>query len=167
MNDDTTKGPLIRSPARLVIAIAICLAAGNIGGAVTNAGPGSWYASLAKPDFAPPGAVIGLIWTVLFILMGFSLYLVWMEVESTPLARTAILIFSGQFILNILWSFLFFGLHSPLYGLIDIIVLFFAIAGTIVVFYKIKPAAAGLLVPYIAWVAFASFLNYSIWAMNG
>ncbi|MDD1717601.1 MAG: tryptophan-rich sensory protein [Methanoregulaceae archaeon] len=166
MNGDQAKPRLIRSPARLVIAIVLCLAAGNIGTLVIDTGPGSWYDQLVKPDFTPSGEVIGLIWTVLFILMGIGLYLVWMEGTRTREAGTAMAVFGVQFALNILWTLLFFGLHSPFFGLAEILVLLLAILITIASFLRVRPAAAALLLPYILWTAFAAFLNYRIYVLN-
>ncbi len=166
MMENEAKPRLIRSPARLATAIVLCLLAGNIGTLVTNVGPGSWYDQLSKPDFTPSGAVIGLIWTVLFILMGIALYLVWMEGTRTREAGTAMAVFGVQFALNILWTLLFFGLQSPLFALGEILVLLLAILGTIVSFMRVRPAAAALLLPYIVWVGVATYLNYQIYVLN-
>ncbi len=166
MNDEQALTKRIRSPVRLVVAILLCLVVGNMGTVVTDTGPGSWYSQLVKPSFTPPGVVIGLIWTVLFILMGIALYLVWMEDAHNPLARIAMGIFGAQLLLNLLWTFLFFGLQSPIYGLVDILTLLIAVAVTIVCFYRVRPAAGALLLPYILWLVVATYLNYQIWVLN-
>jgi benzodiazapine receptor len=156
----------IPSYPKLAAAILLCVIAGSLGSLVTITGPGSWYASLQKPFFTPPNWVFAPMWITLFVLMGIALYLVW---ESGPQHRdvqVALGIFSVQFILNVLWSFLFFGLRSPLLGLVDILLLWIMIAATIGAFYRVKKSAAYLLVPYIAWVSLASALNGAVWFMN-
>ncbi|MCQ8894480.1 MAG: tryptophan-rich sensory protein [Methanolinea sp.] len=161
------KGRWIQSPARLLAAIILCNMAGFVGSLVTVTGPGSWYQGLVKPSFSPPNFVFGPVWTTLYILMGISLYLVWMESLAGKKTTVALVFFGAQLGLNTLWSFLFFGLQSPFLGLIEICVLWACIVATVVLFFRIKPAAAYLLVPYLLWVTFASFLTYTIWVLNG
>ncbi|MDH7510733.1 MAG: tryptophan-rich sensory protein [Methanolinea sp.] len=156
----------IRSPVRLLAAILVSNLAGVIGSVFTVTGPGSWYASIVKPSFNPPGYLFGPVWTTLYILMGISLYLVWMEGLSGKKVTWAVIVFAIQLCLNTLWSILFFGLRSPFLGLVEIVVLWVFIAVTIVLFYRISRPAAYLLVPYILWVTFASFLTYTIWTLN-
>ncbi len=156
----------IRSPLILLIAIVICNLAGLLGSLVTVTGSGSWYAGIAKPFFSPPGFVFAPVWTTLYILMGISLYLIWMEGTGRKEVRIALFVFAVQLVLNGLWTFLFFGLQSPLLGLIEIIVLWIFIVLTIVLFYRIRKTSAYLLVPYLLWVSFASFLTYTIWILN-
>lgn len=156
----------IQSVPKLAATVLLCVILGSLGSLVTITGPGSWYASLQKPFFAPPGWVFAPLWITLFVLMGIALYLVW---ESGPYRREvqiAIDVFGAQFVLNVLWSFLFFGLKSPLLGLLDIIILWWLILATIVTFYRVRKGAAYLLVPYIAWVSIATALNASIYLLN-
>jgi tryptophan-rich sensory protein len=157
---------VIRSPVRLLAAILICNLAGIIGSVFTVTGPGSWYASIAKPSFNPPGFLFAPVWTTLYILMGISLYLVWMEGLSGKNVTPAAIFFAIQLGLNALWSFLFFGLQSPFLGLVEIVILWVFIAGTIILFHRVSRPAAYLLVPYLLWVTFASFLTYTIWTLN-
>lgn len=157
----------VRSPLKLLAAIVICNLAGIIGSLVTTTGEGSWYAAIEKPHFNPPGFVFGPVWTTLYILMGISLYLIWMEGTGRREVRLALIFFSTQLVLNALWTFLFFGLQSPFLGLVEIIILWLFIVATIVAFYRINKTAAFLMVPYLAWVTFAAFLTYSIWILNG
>ncbi|NYZ74046.1 tryptophan-rich sensory protein [Candidatus Micrarchaeota archaeon] len=146
--------------------IMICLAAGGIGSLFTMQSIPTWYAGLNKPDFSPPNWVFGPVWTTLYILMGIAAYLVYAKGMKKKEIRGALMIFGGQLVLNTLWSILFFGLHSPLYGFVCIIALWLAIAATIWKFYGVSKNAGLLLVPYILWVSFASVLNLFIWMMN-
>ncbi len=127
--------------------------------------PGEWYAQLAKPAWTPPDAVFAPVWFVLYILMATAVWLVWKKYgvsgASGPLA-----IYVFQLILNGAWSWLFFGMHNPLFALVDIVALWFAILVTLISFWKIVPLAAVLLIPYIAWVSFAAILNWAIWNLN-
>lgn len=163
---EPAEGKTIRSYPHLIAAVLFCIIAGSLGSLVTITGPGSWYDSLAKPFFTPPGWAFAPVWITLFTLMGVALYLVWQEGTEKPNVRTALAIFGVQFFLNIIWSFLFFGLRSPLLGLFDIILLWVMIAATIAAFYRVKKTAAYLLVPYIAWVTLATALNGAVYLMN-
>jgi tryptophan-rich sensory protein len=151
---------------KLIFSIFICLFAGFIGSFFTTPAIPTWYATLLKPSFAPPNWVFFPVWTALFIMMGISLFLVWKKGLEDKTVKTAIYIFAGQLVLNALWSFAFFGLRSPLLGLMEIIILWMAILATIVTFKKLSRTAAYLLIPYILWVSFAAFLNYMIWRLN-
>jgi tryptophan-rich sensory protein len=106
------------------------------------------------------------VWTTLFILMGIALYLVWQSGTERREVQIALAVFGIQFALNVLWSFLFFGMQSPLLGLVDIVILWIMIAVTIVLFYQIRKIAGYLLIPYIVWVTIATALNYSIYILN-
>jgi tryptophan-rich sensory protein len=150
----------------MIAAVLSCIIAGSLGSLVTITGPGTWYAGLVKPWFTPPGWVFGPVWITLFTLMGIALYLVWQEGMEKPDVRKAVAIFGAQFFLNILWSFLFFGLRSPLAGLADIVLLWLTIAATIAAFYRVNKTAAYLLVPYLAWVTLAAALNGTIYFLN-
>ncbi len=156
----------IRSYPKLAAAVLFCLIAGSLGSLVTITGPGSWYATLQKPFFAPPNWVFAPVWITLFILMGIALCLVWESGTEKRDVQVALGIFGVQFILNVIWSFLFFGLRSPLLGFMDIILLWVMIVVTIRAFYRVKKSAAYFLIPYIAWVTLASALNGAIYFMN-
>lgn len=158
---------------RFVISIAICELAGVIGSVFTISNIPVWYATLAKPFFAPPNWLFGPAWTLLYFLMGAALFLIWEKGFVKPIAdpvkkqaKKAVGAFSVQLALNVIWSFLFFGLRNPLYGLIEIIVMWIAIAYTIKTFYPVSKKAAWLLVPYILWVSFATALNAAVWMLN-
>jgi benzodiazapine receptor len=150
----------------LIISVAICLVAGVIGSFFTTPNIPTWYADLNKPWFTPPSWVFGPVWTILYILMGISLFLVLREGWERRDVQIGTAVFGIQLALNILWSYLFFGLRSPLYGLIGIVALWIAILATIVWFFRISRPAAILLIPYIAWVSIATALNYSIYVLN-
>lgn len=158
---------LIRSPLKLLASVLICNLAGLIGSLVTITGEGSWYASIQKPPFNPPGFLFGPVWTTLYTLMGISLYLVWMEGTSRKEVRLSLGVFALQLGLNTLWSFLFFGLRSPLLGLVEIVALWISILATIIIVYRLQKTAALLMIPYLAWVTFAAFLTYTILILNG
>ena len=150
---------------KLILAIIICQLAGIVGSIFTSPNITTWYASIVKPAFNPPNWIFAPVWTTLFLLMGISLYLIIKE-KQTPKIRLAEGIFAIQLILNIIWSVLFFGLNNIGAAFAEIIILWIAIAATIYYFYKISKPAAYLLVPYIAWVSFATILNYSIFMLN-
>lgn len=146
--------------------IALPLIAGAIGSLFTAPNIPTWYATLAKPELNPPSWVFGPVWTVLFVLMGTAAFLVWRKGTHKRDVQFALSIFGVQLVLNTLWSIIFFGLQKPNYAFLEIILLWTAIAATIVVFRNVSKLAAWLLVPYIIWVSFASYLNYMIWMLN-
>lgn len=152
--------------SKLIASILICEAAGVAGSIFTTPKISTWYASLNKPSFNPPSWIFGPVWTALFLLMGIALYFVWEAAAKNKKAKEAAAIFGIQLALNILWSYLFFGLQNPFYALIEIFVLWLAILAAIIAFNKIDKKAAYLLLPYILWVSFAAFLNFSLWKMN-
>ena len=151
---------------KLIVSIAICLFAGFLGSFFTIPAIPTWYATLAKPSFAPPNWLFFPVWTTLFVMMGISLYLVWRRGLEGQQVKNALVIFAVQLILNVLWSAAFFGLRSPLSGLIEISILWISIAFTIMIFMKISRTAGLLLIPYIIWVSFAAILNFMIWRLN-
>ena len=148
------------------VSIAICAGAAIIGYLVTRKPVDSWYLKIIKPSFSPPDWIFGPVWSVLYLMMGISLYLVWFQETLGVYIKTALIIFGIQLFLNIAWSFFFFRAHSPLFALFDIAFLWLAIVFTIIYFYPISFVAAWLLVPYLIWVSFASILNYSVWRLN-
>ncbi|OQA31167.1 MAG: TspO/MBR family protein [archaeon ADurb.Bin336] len=150
---------------KLFALIILCEVVGSIGVIFTYPAIPTWYAFINKPFFSPPNWLFAPAWIILFLLMGVALYLI-LESKSSNQKNLAIILFAMQFFFNVLWSFLFFGLKSPLLGLIGIIVLWFSILATILSFYKISKKAAYLLIPYILWVSFATILNLAILLMN-
>lgn len=141
-----------------------CFIAAGIGGAASiQAGP--FYAQLVRPEWAPPGSVFGPVWSVLYLLMGIAAWLVWRE-GGFRAARTALTLFLVQLALNALWSWLFFGWHLGALAFVEVLLLWGAIVATLIAFWRIKPLAGALLVPYLLWVSFASALNYTVWQLN-
>jgi translocator protein len=121
----------------------------------------TWYDLLVKPALNPPSWVFGPAWTVLYVLMAVAALLVWKKKKWNALA-----VFGIQLGLNLIWTPLFFGLHSPGWAFVDIVLLWAAIVWTIVAFSKVSKTAAWLLAPYILWVSFAAYLNLSVWMLN-
>ena len=153
-------------PVKILFAVLICLLAGVIGSIFTTLSIPTWYASLHKPFFNPPNWLFAPAWTILYVLMGISAYLIWEKIRRYRPAKPALVIFAIQLVLNTLWSIIFFGLKNPLFAFIEIIILWTAILLTILKFHRISKTAAYLLVPYICWVTFASVLNYYILILN-
>lgn len=145
-------------------AILICFLAAAFGSYFTDTG--SWYESLNKPSFNPPSWIFAPVWITLYIFMGIAAGLVWHQGLQAPGVKTALIFFITQLLLNALWSFSFFGLQSPVAGLINILLLVFVLAITLLIFLKIQRLAGILLSPYLAWVLFAAFLNWQIVGMN-
>ncbi len=125
--------------------------------------PGPWYAALAKPTWTPPNWLFGPVWTVLYVMIAMAGWLVW---QQRARIDTPLLLWGTQLVLNGVWSWLFFGLERPGLAFLDIVALLVAIAATAGVFARISRAAALLLAPYFAWVAFATALNFAIWRLN-
>ncbi|MDB4665276.1 tryptophan-rich sensory protein [Verrucomicrobia bacterium] len=140
----------------------ICFLAASLGAFF---GPGAWYESLAKPFWNPPGWIFGPVWGLLYTLMAVAAWLIWRE-GGWQKQRGPIGIFLWQLALNALWSPLFFGLQMPGIACAEILLLWGMIVATIRVFYPVNPRAAMLLVPYLAWVSFASILNGTLWYLN-
>lgn len=145
--------------------ILAVVAVSVLGGLATAAAIPGWYATLAKPSWTPPDWVFGPAWTTLYILMAVAAWLVWRRRRLVEV-RGALVAWWAQLALNLLWTMLFFGLRQPLWGLIEIVALWIAIAITIALFYRVRPLAAALLVPYIAWVSYAISLNAGIVALQ-
>lgn len=143
----------------------ICFAASFIGSQATFIGLQAWYPALAKPAFNPPSWVFAPVWTILYFLMGVALFQIWRS-ESSRIRTWGLWLFGFQLTLNALWSWIFFGWFQLKWAFVEIVVLNLAILATIVVFRKVKPSAAWLLTPYLAWTLFATVLTYSIWRLN-
>jgi len=148
---------------KLIFALLIVFAAALIGSYATFPSIPTWYATLNKPFFNPPNWIFGPVWTVLYLMMALSLYLIWKQNADN---KDAISWFGFQLLLNSVWSIAFFGFQSPSCGLGIIILLWLAILITIIKFYKLSKPAAWLLIPYLLWVSFASILNLSIVLIN-
>ena len=151
---------------KLIASIVLCQMAGVIGAVFTSSAVPTWYAALRKPPFTPPGWVFSPVWITLYLLMGFSAFLVWNKGWGDSRVRIALSLFVVQLVLNALWSLMFFGLRSPLAGLVDIVALWVFILLTTIYFFKVSCTAGTLLMPYILWVSFAAILNFSIWRLN-
>lgn len=136
--------------------------AGMIG---SQAGPGAWYAGLNKPAWNPPNWVFGPVWTYLYLTMAWAASRVWRK-GGWSNQRAPILVYLVQLILNASWSPIFFGLHQPGFAFAEILLLWVAIAGTLVLFLRVDRLAGFLLAPYLAWVSFAAFLNFTLWRLN-
>lgn len=158
-----------RHVARQAVALAISFAvvgiAAWVGSAATATSVGSWYVTLEKPTWTPPGAVIGAVWTVLYVAMAIAAWLVWRRAGFDE-ARAALALFAAQLVLNASWSAIFFGLRAPGAALAEIVVLWVAVLATTLAFWRHSRVAGALMLPYLAWVAFAAFLNAAIWLMN-
>ncbi len=149
-----------------VIAVGICLLAGYIGSYYTTPEIPTWYAGLQKPDINPPSWVFAPVWTVLYILMGISLYLIVQSDLKKQDVQFGLILFIFQLLVNIGWSFFFFGLHSTFYGFLAIVLLWAVLLCTIIQVWRFSIPAAVLLMPYFIWVSFAGYLNYAILVMN-
>lgn len=150
---------------KLIVSILIPLTVGFAGSFFTSSSINSWYSTINKPSFNPPNWLFAPVWTLLFILIGISFYLVWNK-DFGDIRSWVLLIYGANLALNLLWSLLFFGLRNPYLALIEIVILWFVILGNIIVFYRISRTAGLLLIPYLLWVTFASFLNYNIYILN-
>ena len=151
---------------KLVISVAIPLLVGGLSGFATARGVADWYPTLVKPSFNPPAWVFGPMWTVLYIMMGVAAFLVWRKGLDVGGVRIALTAFAVQLALNGLWSILFFAMQAPGWALVEIALLWLAIVATLIAFWRVTAAAGWLLVPYLAWVSFATVLNGSIWMLN-
>jgi translocator protein len=158
--------PLWLQILALIAFVAASYSAGLIGSLTTETGDGSWYAQLEKPPFNPPGWAFGVVWPLLYTLMGIAAWLVWREGWSRHLVKVALGWFAAQLVLNALWTPVFFGAKAPLGGLVVISLLFISILITTNRFWRVTRVAGFLLVPYILWVAFAIALNAAIWMLN-
>lgn len=151
---------------KLVISIVVCQLAGVIGSFFTAPAIPTWYAALNKPSFTPPNWVFGPVWITLYFLMAIAAFLIWKQGLNVPGVKTALLLFVVQLALNGVWSPAFFGMRSPLTGVVVIILLWIVLMTTIMVFFNLSRMAAVLLIPYILWVSYATLLNMSIMILN-
>jgi len=162
----TTRSPLVLAIG-LVVSVAICFAAAAVGGIATSSAVDSdWFANLNKPSFNPPNWIFGPVWSLLYLLMGIAAWQVWKE-SGWVAAKFALSWYGFHLLLNVAWSALFFGMRQPGWAAIEIVFLWISIAVSIILFYRHSKLASALLVPYLLWVTFASFLNWTIWWLNG
>jgi len=150
---------------KLIVSLVACQSAGLLGGIFTAKSIKTWYVTLNKPSFNPPGWIFGPVWTALYLMMGVSLYIIWKKAVETDV-RLAIAVFIVQLALNALWSYLFFGIHNPRIAFFEVLFLWLFILICIIIFFPVSHTASYLLIPYLLWVSFASFLNYTIWKLN-
>jgi len=167
MHDETT--PATRSwpvqLAGLLGFVLICFLAASLGGLLTASSVRGWYQQLNKPALAPPDWVFGPVWTILYLMMAVAAWLVWRRGRWTE-QRKPLVLFAIQLALNVAWSGIFFAMQNPGLAFAEILVLWLAILGTAISFWYRSRLAAGLLVPYLAWVTFAAFLNFEFWRLN-
>ncbi len=150
----------------LIFTILLCQLAGIIGSLFTFSAIPTWYQTLIKPSFNPPSWIFGPVWTTLYTMMGISLYIILSKGPKTKEVKVAVNLFVWQLIANSLWSIIFFGMKNILLALIEIVILLILVFTTIFKFYKINKIAAYLLIPYLLWGSFATFLTYTIWILN-
>ncbi len=154
-----------RLTVKLVISLTFPLLVGYVAGMFTAEAIPGWYATLNQPSFNPPNWVFAPVWTTLYVAMGISLYMIW-KIAPSKQRNNALLIFAFQLVLNFLWSFFFFYFKNIGFALVDILLLWIFIVAMIIQFYKLKPWAAYLNIPYILWVSFASLLNIAYYILN-
>lgn len=151
---------------KFLISIVGCELIGILATPFTISAIPTWYATLNKPPFSPPNWIFGPVWTLLYLLMGISAFLIWRKGLHNKKVKKALGYFLLQLFFNFIWSVIFFGFHSPLLGLLDIVVLLVLVIITIASFYKSSRIAAYLLIPYLLWLSFATILNLSIVVLN-
>jgi len=163
----------IKAYGKLIVSIALCQGAGVIGALFNTPENMLWYDSLVQSSVTPPGWAFGVVWPLLYLLMGIAFFIVWHnhtsifdDIEKVHMHTQAIVLFLVQLAINVFWSFAFFALHLPSASLLAIIALWCLIAVTTMRFARMKKSAGLLMVPYLAWVSFAFYLNFMIWALN-
>ncbi|HMA14787.1 MAG: TspO/MBR family protein [Bacteroidota bacterium] len=149
----------------LLVFVIISLAAGRLGAAITEPALVEWYDTLQKPSWTPPNIVFPVAWSLIFVTIGIAAWLVWRSAERGE-ARLPLTLFFAQLVINVLWSFSFFGQRSPFLGLVCLGALAVAVALNTLAFYRISRAAGWLFLPYLLWLGYAGALNFAIWRMN-
>ena len=152
----------IRNAGALVVSVLLVAAVAAFGGQFA---PGEWYRGLDKPFFTPPNWLFGPVWSLLYLAMATTAWLVWKERREAAIG-IPLAVYGIHLLLNGLWSWLFFGLHWPGVAFGEIVLLAFTILAVILLFWRIRPLAGALLIPYLAWVSFAALLNLSLWFLN-
>lgn len=150
----------------MLVAVGLCQLVGFIGAIFTVSSISTWYVFLNKPSWNPPSWIFGPVWTVLYTLMGVSLYRVWSKGLTKPKVRSAVMWFGVHLVFNALWSIIFFGQRNISLALVEILALLVLIVVVMVKFYKIDKVSTHLLLPYLVWTSFATFLTYTIWSLN-
>jgi benzodiazapine receptor len=145
--------------------ILLCFAAMSFGGWATSSSVSSWYPTLVKPSYNPPSYLFGIVWPILYLLMAIAAWLCWRQ-GGWSLQAFPLTLFLIQLLVNALWSYLFFGLRSPILGLVGIVHLDGLVAVTVIRFATVRPLAGVLLIPYLAWILFATAVNAGIWYLN-
>lgn len=148
-----------------VVSLLVTFLAAGIG-SIASIQAGVFYRQLVRPDWAPPGEVFGPVWTVLYALMAVAAWLVWRSAGSVAAARGALTLYLVQLAANALWSWLFFAWHLGGIAFAELVLLWLLIGATTLAFWRVKPLAGALMLPYWAWVTFAGFLNYATWQLN-
>ena len=152
----------LRQSLALVGWCALCLSTAGTGFFVSIDG---WYAALHKPVWNPPAWIFGPVWTLLYLMMGVAAWLIWRE-GGWKTRLWPLRLFLAQLLLNAIWTPLFFGMHQIGLALVNIALLWLSLAATLIVFWRVHRPAGLLLFPYLAWVSFAAFLNFTLWRMN-
>ena len=164
----------LASPAQLraslmrwsLFTVPTVLGLGFLAAQVSDAGPGNpWFAALLKPALYPPPAAFGIVWSVLYVLLGVALAMV-ASARGAPGRGVAVAVFVLQLLLNLAWSPVFFAMHRLALGLVLIGVMIVLTAVLILLFWRVRPVAGGLILPYLAWICFAALLNYQFLALN-
>lgn len=158
-----TKLTRIQNITGLVLWFAFCFSIAGLGGYFTSLGMKGYYEALKKPEWTPPGYIIGMVWQVLYAMMAIAAWLVWRRVGMLHVAVLAFLI---QLSLNLGWSYAFFVMQCPENAFYELIVLWVSIFITAILFWPLSRLATALLVPYLSWVTFAGYLNFTIWKLN-
>jgi len=148
-----------------IVCLLIPLVIGGLSGFMTANEISGWFQTLNKPSFNPPNKIFGPVWILLYLLMGISLYWIWVSPVS-ELRKKALRIFALQLFFNFCWSILFFSFHLLFVAILDILLMWIFIVYMMRLFYKIKPMAAYINIPYLLWVSFATALNMAIWYLN-
>ena len=167
MTSPSTRSAWSRDLGFGALAFTAVVATSAVGQLATYPNLTPWYAELVKPSFSPPNWVFGPVWTTLYVLMAFAVWRILRRPEPSVARRLALILFFIQLALNAAWLWMFFGGHSPLLGMINIIPQFLVILATVIMFHRLDKLAAWCLVPLAAWVGFASVLNIAIWRLNG
>jgi tryptophan-rich sensory protein len=149
----------------LALFILLCLAVGMAGGLLMGDGVNTWYKTLKRPPLTPPDHVFGPVWTTLYVLMGISIWQIY-KISKKAKKQKAYILFGVQLFLNLIWSYLFFGLRNPQIALLDILLLLIVLVLTIQEFYHHEKLAAYLLIPYLLWVSYATYLNSVFVVLN-
>ena len=149
----------------LIVSVAVVFSVARLGVFFTDLSLGTWYPFLIKPLWTPSGATIGLVWTILYTLMAIAAWVVWL-LDGLEKQRHPLSLYALQLLLNLGWTFLFFGVRSPGIAFVEIAVLWVAILATLVSFWRVSRLAGALMLPYLIWVSFAVALNAIIWCLN-